>query len=96
MWQKHSRHLSLGIKWILPDELANTGGHFGIHLEWVKETSKYRIVWGCGMAYIGERVSCIKESTNDSSILNKSAVVEHGMNILLKIKVFRPEKNIAT
>ena len=39
------------------------------------------------MAYIGESVSCIKESTNDSSILDKSAVVEHGMNILLKNKV---------
>jgi len=48
------------------------------------------------MAYIGESGSCIKTNTTDSSILNKSAVVEHGMNILLKIKVFRPEKNIAT
>jgi hypothetical protein len=70
----------------LPDELANTGGHFGIHLEWDKETSMYKILWGCKMAYIGESLSCINESTNDSSVLNKSAVVEHGMNILLKDK----------
>jgi len=33
------------IKWILPDvEPADTGGHFGIHLEWVKVTSMYRML----------------------------------------------------
>jgi len=57
--QQHCRLLSLGIKWILPDELADTGGHFGIHVEWVKETNMYRILWRCRMAYIGESGSCI-------------------------------------
>jgi hypothetical protein len=45
------------------------------------------------MAYIGESGSCIKESTNDLSNLNKSAVVEHGMNILLKDKGVLARKN---
>jgi len=45
------------------------------------------------MAYIGESGSCINESTNDSSVLNKSAVVEHGMNILLKDKGVLFRKN---
>jgi len=70
MWQQHCRQLSLGIKWILTDDPSDTRGHFGIHLEWVKETSMYRILWRCSMAYIGESGSCIKGSTNDSSIVN--------------------------
>jgi hypothetical protein len=35
----------------------------------------------------------MKTSTTDSSILNKSAVVEHGINILLKDKVVLARKN---
>jgi len=86
-WQQHCRHLSLGIKWILPDvEPADIEGHFGNHIEWVKETSMYRILWKCRMDYIGASGSCIKTSTTDSSILNKSAVVERGMKILPKDK----------
>ena len=74
--------MSLGTKWILPDVgSADTGGHSGIHLEWVKETSMYRILCDCKMAYIGETDFCIKTNTTDLSILNKSAVVEHnGVN----------------
>jgi hypothetical protein len=79
-------HLSLGTKWILRDEPADTRGHSGIHLEWVKETSMYRIHCECMMAYIGQTGCCIKTSTTDSSILNESAVVEHSINILLKDK----------
>jgi hypothetical protein len=86
MWQQQCTHLSLGTKWILPDEPADTGAHSGIHLEWVKEISMYRILCECTMAYIGETVCFIKTSTTDSSIVNKSAVVEHGINILLKDK----------
>ena len=40
--------MSLGLKWILPNELADTGGHFAIHLEWVKETSVYRTFGSVG------------------------------------------------
>jgi hypothetical protein len=38
------------------------------------------------MAYIGQTGCSIKTGTTDSSILNNSAVVEHGINILLKDK----------
>jgi len=38
------------------------------------------------MAYIGESGSCIKTSTTDSSLLNKMALVAHGINILLMDK----------
>jgi len=86
----------LSIKWLLPDEPADTGGHFVIHLEWVKETSMYRMLCECGMAYIGKTGFCIKASTTDSSILNKSAVVEHGMNNHLKDKGVLARKNTAT
>jgi len=83
--------------WILPDtEPADTGGRFGIYLEWVKETSMYRMLCECGMAYIGKTGFCIKASTTDSSILSKSAVVEHGMNIHLKDKGVLAKKNTAT
>jgi hypothetical protein len=79
--------LSLDIKWILPDvEPADTGGHSGFHLEWVTETNIYRILCECTVAYIGETGCSVKTSTTDSSILNKSAVVEHGINVLLKDK----------
>jgi hypothetical protein len=40
--------LSLEIKWIFPDVPADNGVHFGIHLEWVKETSMYRIFGSVG------------------------------------------------
>ena len=83
--------------WILPDiEPADTGGRFGICLEWVKETSMYRIFCECGMAYIGKTGFCIEASTTDSSNLNMLAVVEHGMNILLKDKCVLARKNTAT
>ena len=79
--------MSLGTKWILPDvNPADAGVNFSIHLESVKETSLYRILCECTMAYIGQTEFCINTSTTDSSILNKSAVVEHGTNILLKDK----------
>ena len=84
------------IKWILPDAPVDTGGHFGIHLEWVKETSMYRMLCECRMAYIGKTGFCIKASTTDLFILNKSAVVEQGMNILLKDKGVLARKNTAT
>jgi hypothetical protein len=86
MWQQQCTHVSLSTKWILLDEPADTGGHSGIHLEWVKETSMYRILCECTMAYIGQTGCYIKTSTTDSSILNKSAVDEHGINLLLKDK----------
>jgi len=87
----------LSIKWILPDvDPADTGGHFDIHLEWVKETSMHRFLCECRMAYIGKTGFCIKASTTDSSILNKSAVVEHGLNIHLKDKGVLARKNTAT
>jgi hypothetical protein len=87
MWQQQCTHLSLDIKWILPDiEPADAGGHCGIHLEWVTETSMYRILCECTMAYIGETGCSVKTSTTDSSILNKSAVAERGINVLLKDK----------
>ena len=41
--------------------------------------------------YVGATGCSIKTSTTGSFILNKSAVVEHGVNILL-IKVSWPEK----
>jgi hypothetical protein len=44
------------------------------------------------MAYIGETEFCINTSTTESSILNKSAVVEHGINILLKDKGVQARK----
>jgi hypothetical protein len=47
------------------------------------------------MAYIGQTGCCIKTSTTDSSILNKSAAVEHGINILLKDKVVLARKKQA-
>jgi len=76
-------HVSLGTKWIFPDtESADTRGHFGIYLEWVKETSMYIILCECTMAYTGETGCSIKSSTTDSSILSKSAIAEHGINIL--------------
>jgi hypothetical protein len=87
MWQQQCTHLSLGTKWILRHvEPVDTGGHSGIHLEWVKESSMYRILCECAMAYIGQTGCCIKTSTTDSSFLIKSAAVEHGINILLKDK----------
>jgi hypothetical protein len=94
MWQQQSTHLSLGTKWILPNvEPSDTGGHSGTHLEWVKGTGRYRILCECTMAYIGQTGCCIKSSTTDSSILNKSAVDEHGINILLKDKGVLARKN---
>ena len=96
-WQQHCRHLSLGTKWILPDfEPADIEGHFDIHIEWVKETSMYRILRKFRMAYIGESVFCIKTNTTDLSILNKSAVVEHGMKILLKDTGVQARKKYST
>ena len=87
MWQQQCTHLSLGTKWILPDtEPADSRGHSGIHLERVKETNMYRILCECRMAYIGQTGCSIKTGTNGLSILNKSAVVEHCINILLKDK----------
>jgi len=65
---------------------ADTGKHSGTHLEWVKETRMYRILCECTSAYSGETGCSIKTSTTYSSIQNKSAVVEHGINILLKDK----------
>ena len=45
MWQQQCKHFSLGTKCVFPDaEPADTRGHFGIHLEWVKETHMYRIL----------------------------------------------------
>jgi hypothetical protein len=86
--------LSLGIKWILHVvEPADNGGYSGIHLEWVKETSFYSIFCECTMAYIGQTGCCIKTSTTDSSILNESAVVEHGIDILLNDKCVLARKN---
>ena len=86
--------MSLGIKWILPDvKPADTRGHFGILVDWVKETSMYRILCECTVAYIGQTGCCIKTSTTDSSILNKSAIAEHGINVLLKDKGVLARKN---
>jgi hypothetical protein len=65
---------------------ADSGGHSGIHLESVKETSMCKILCECTMAYIGQTGCSVKTGTNGSSILNKSAVVEHCINILLKVK----------
>jgi len=47
---------------------------------------RHRILCECTMAYIGQTGCSVKTGTNGSSILNKSAVVEHGINILLKDK----------
>jgi hypothetical protein len=44
------------------------------------------------MAYNGETGCSIKTGTTDSSVLNKSAIVEHGINILLKDKGFLTRK----
>jgi hypothetical protein len=95
MWQQQCTHLSLGTKWILHDvEPGDNGGHFGIDLEWVKETRLFCIFCESTIAYIGQTGCCIKASTTDSSILNKSAVVEHGINILLNDKgVLARKKN---
>ena len=80
-------HTSLATKWIFPDaEPADTGGDSGIHLEWVKETSMYGILCECTVSYIGQTGCSIVTSTTDSSILIKSAIAEHGINILLKDK----------
>ena len=87
MWQQQCTHLSLGIKWILPDaEPADKREHSGLRLEWVKETSMYRILCECMVAYIGQTGYSNKTSTTDLSILNKSAIAEHGINVLLKDK----------
>jgi len=87
MWQQQCKHFSLGTKCVFPDaEPADTRGHFGIHLEWVKETHMYRILCECTIAYFGETGCSNKTSMTDSSILNKSAIDEHGINILLKDK----------
>jgi hypothetical protein len=87
VWQQQCTHLSLGTKWILPDiEPADTGGRCGIHFEWVAESSMYRILCECVVAYIGETGCSIKTSITDSSILKKSSVVERGINVLLKYK----------
>jgi hypothetical protein len=82
MWQQQCTHLSLGTKWIfLGVEPADTGEHSGVHLEWVKETSTCRILCECTMAYIGETGHSNKTGMTDSSILNKSAIAEYGLNI---------------
>jgi hypothetical protein len=87
MWQQQCKHLSLGTKCVFPDaETADTRVHFGIHLEWVKETRMCRNFCECTIAYIGETGCSNKTSTTVSSILNKSAIDEHGINILLKDK----------
>ena len=79
--------MSLGTQWIFPDAgPADTGRYSGIHLEWAKETSMYRILCECTMAYNGETGCSIKTGTADSSVLNKSARAEHSINILLKDK----------
>jgi len=63
--------MSLGTKWILPDvDPAYARVNFGIHLEWDKETSMYRILCECTMAYIEETEFCIKTNRTDPSILN--------------------------
>jgi hypothetical protein len=77
-------------------EPADTGGHSGIDLECVKGTSWCRIFYECMMAYIGQTGCCIMTSTTDSSILNESAAVEHGINILLKDKGVLARKKTAT
>jgi hypothetical protein len=86
MWQQECTHLSLGIKWILPDAEPANRGHSGIHLEWVKEPSMYKILCECTVAYIEQTGCLIMTSTTDSSILNKSAIAEHGIDILPKDK----------
>jgi hypothetical protein len=47
-------------------------------------------------AYIGQTGCCIKTSTTDSSILNESAVVQRGINILLNDKAVLARKETAT
>ena len=95
MWWQQCTRMSLGTQWIFPDtEPADTGGHSGIYLEWVKETSMYRILCECVMAYNGQTGCSIKTGTNDSSVLNKSAAAEHGINILLKGKVVLARKYV--
>ena len=87
IWQHQCTHLSLGIKRVLPDaESADNRGHSGLHLEWVKETRMCRILCECTVAYIGQTGCFIMTSMTDSSILNKSAIAEHGIDILLKDK----------
>ena len=77
MWQQQSTHFLLGTKWILPDiEPADTRGHSGIHLVWVKKTSMYRILCVCTMAYIGQTGCSNKVGTTDSCVLKKSAIAE--------------------
>jgi hypothetical protein len=83
--------MSLGTQWIFPDtKPADTGGHSGIHLG----TSMYRILCECTMAYNGQTGCSIKTGTTDSSVLNKSAAAEHGINILLKGKVVLARKYV--
>jgi hypothetical protein len=85
--------MSLGTQLIFPDtEPADTRGYSSIHLEWVKETSTHTILCECTMAYNGETGCSIKTGTADSSILNKPAIAEHGINILLKDKGFLARK----
>jgi hypothetical protein len=45
------------------------------------------------MAYIGQTGCCTKTNTTDSSILNKSAAVERGINIPIKDKGALARKN---
>lgn len=74
-------------KWVLHEiELVDTTGHSGILLECVKETNMYGILCECKMPYIGETGCFIFNNTIVSSVLNKSAVGEHGINMLLKYK----------
>ena len=85
VWRQQCTRTSLGAQWIFPDtEPADTRRHSGIHLECVQETSMYRILCECTMAYNGVTGCSIKTGTTDSSVLNKSAITEHGINILLK------------
>ena len=89
LWQ-HFTCMSLGTQWMFPDtEPAYTRQHSGIHLECVKETSLYRILCECTTAYSGETGCSIETGTTDSSALNKSAITEHSINILLKDKGVR-------
>jgi hypothetical protein len=87
--------MSLGTQWIFPDtESADIGGHSGIQLEWVKETSMCRILCECTMAYNGQTGCSIKTGTTDSSILNKLAIAKHDINILLKGRGFLARKYV--
>jgi hypothetical protein len=92
MWQQQCTHLSLGTKWILCDEPADTRGHSGIHLEWVKGTGSYRIPCVCTMAYIGQTGCCIKTSTTDPSWISQLQL-NMALTSIWSIRVSWPEKN---